>query len=396
VHGPDYEGDDRPWGAGHPDMTCQLCHGGPADNTFANMAEAHEGMYADPSAFGENGCTQCHDASFAENACDGCHSSAVDANRNSLHTRLWGYKKAIETRCGCTFEGGGFEAEFTAKCAGCHTTCGQCHISRPNSVGGGFPKIGSYSSHLFRGTPHMNEQCTACHGSRIGVDYRGELEGNVPDVHRSEGSMTCEACHTKEEIHGDPSHTEENHYDHRYEVANMPRCEDCHGSLESNSYHDAHVGVAGANLQCQVCHSQPYKNCTNCHNLVEDGKGEKFDIDPSVLQFKIGVNPRTDYRGEYDYVVVRHVPVDPDTYADWGLSLPNYLDEPTWKYSSPHNVIRNAPQSASCGTCHDSEYFLRETDLYEADGVTKLPDYDANLGVVIPDDKTGPKGRTED
>ena len=35
VHGPDYEGDDRPWPSNHPDMTCQLCHGGGADYTFA-------------------------------------------------------------------------------------------------------------------------------------------------------------------------------------------------------------------------------------------------------------------------------------------------------------------------------------------------------------------------
>ena len=55
----------------------------------------------------------------------------------------------------------------------------------------------------------------------------------------------------------------------------MPRCENCHGGV-SNSYHNAHVDGFASNLQCQVCHSQPYKNCTNCHNLASAEKGEVF------------------------------------------------------------------------------------------------------------------------
>jgi thiosulfate/3-mercaptopyruvate sulfurtransferase len=274
-------------------------------------------------------------------------------------------------------------------CGNCHTTCGQCHISRPNSVGGGFPKIGTYSSHRFRATPDMNEQCTACHGSRVGTDYKGELEGNLPDVHRTKG-YKCEDCHTKEEIHGDNQHTGE-HYQHRSEVATMPRCENCHAGV-TNTYHSAHVGVSGRNLQCQVCHSQPYKTCTNCHNL----DGSSYTIDPSRIQLKIAGNV-SPYRPEYDFVVVRHVPVASDTYENWGLSTPGYLDAPTWLYASPHNVLRWTPQTTvdagkACFTsCHDTPrtatgFLLRESDLYESDGVTKLPDYDANIGIVIRED----------
>jgi hypothetical protein len=41
--------------------------------------------------------------------------------------------------------------------------------------------------------------------------------------------------------------------------------------------------------------------------------------------------------------------------------------------------------SISChGTPETTEgIFLREIDLYEEDGVTRLPDYDANIGLVI-------------
>ena len=370
----------------HGVLGCQTCHGGPDDNTFETKVQAHEGVVRDPSADPEN-CLNCHATAQGDVA-------AVDEEGylNGLHLKLWGQKGAIEKRGNCTFEGSGYEDDFEAKCAGCHATCGQCHVSRPTSVGGGFPKIAGMflNSHTFAKTPNFTEQCTACHGSRIGIDYLGDIEGNTPDVHRA--SMKCEACHSATEIHGD-SQYDGDHYEHRYEVKTMPRCEDCHSALEANSYHNAHVDgfASDANLQCQVCHSQPYKNCNNCHNLVADEKADKYDIEPSYIQFKIAQNPRSDYRGEYDYVVVRHIPVDPGTYADWGLTLESeyYNSEPTWKYTSPHNILLQTPQTTvesgeGCSaSCHGSEYYLTESDLYGADGVTALPDYEANIGIVI-------------
>jgi hypothetical protein len=173
----------------------------------------------------------------------------------------------------------------------------------------------------------------------------------------------------------------------------MPRCERCHGNLEANAYHNMHVNPgSGRNLQCQVCHSQPYKNCTNCHNLTDEG----YDILPSVVQLKIGRNP-SPYRDEYDVCIVRHTPIDPGTFANWGLDLPDYLSKTTWQYASPHNILRSTPQTTvdagqSCyAACHGSAdgpdgYLLRESDLYEMDGTTPLVDYDANIGIVIPDD----------
>jgi hypothetical protein len=171
----------------------------------------------------------------------------------------------------------------------------------------------------------------------------------------------------------------------------MPRCEECHTITQGgdNNYHNRHVNGSAPNLQCQVCHAQPYKNCTNCHDLDSKMQGAKFNIDPSRVQFKIAKNP-SPYRPEYNYVVVRHTPIDPDTYADWGLTLPEYESKTTWQYSSPHNVRRWTPQTTlpegenRCGVmCHGTDNYLKETDLYEADGVTRLPDYDANIGIVI-------------
>jgi hypothetical protein len=338
------------------------------------MAEAHEGLVRDPSAIGR---------------CDACHAAVASAASHSLHSNLWGEIAAVEARGDITLKGSPYEGHFDNKCGSCHTTCGQCHISRPNSVGGGFPKIGSYYSHRFRKTPDMNEQCTACHGSRVGVDFKGELAGNQPDVHRTKG-YRCEFCHTMKEIHGDGQQSGD-HYNDRYEVKSMPRCEQCH-TIADNAYHQAHVNQPGRNLQCQVCHSQPYKTCTNCHNLGS----QEFAIDPSRIQFKIAKNPNP-HRAEYDFAVVRHVPIGTETYADWGLSVPGYLTMPTWSYASPHNILRWTPQTtvapgeACSESCHNSVdgptgYLLRASDLYESDGVTRLPDYDANVDFVIDED----------
>lgn len=420
VHGPQYSG------GLHHALSCQHCHGGQPDGTFTTMEEAHVGVIVDPSATGDSGCTACHDGSDAvgvlRSACDGCHTATVTNTANSLHTTQQGYFTAIEDRGGMFTQD--HEPWFEARCAECHTTCGQCHVARPKSVGGGFMMRGgiSLSSHRFYRTPDMTEQCTACHGTRVGDDFQGVLDGVEPDVHFTRGRR-CNYCHTAAELHGDGTQ-----YQHRYEVAAMPRCEDCHSGnvivdtgsgcsachlggdtieVPPASVHHAHhvaessdcahchrpdvPAVDMPNLQCQACHSQPYKNCSNCHNHTLDPGG--FSIDPSTIQFKLARNP-SPHRAEYDIAVVRHVAIAPATYANWGLSLPDFESKPTWLYSSPHNIRKNTAQTApvtseSCAySCHQSaSVLLRADDL----GDPGTPIYNANIGIVIPDEWPGKK-----
>lgn len=391
------------------------------------MEEAHEGMIVDPSATGESGCTACHDGTDAagelRSACDGCHEEIVTNTANSLHTTQQGYFTAIEQRGG-QYDGSA-EPYFEARCAGCHTTCSQCHITRPKSVGSGFMLKGgtTLSAHRFFRTPDLKEQCTACHGTRVGDDYQGVLTNN-PDVHYNQG-MNCTSCHTGSEVHGDGTS-----YGHRYEVAEMPRCENCHSVTVDPTGEDCllcHVNgvgvdpvevpalqlnhahhVAGSttacdhchrdgvpateipNAQCQVCHSQPYKNCSNCHDHTLEPGG--FEIDPSTIQLKIARNP-SPHRQEYDIAIVRRVGVGPETYANWGIDLPDYESKPTWLYSSPHNVRGSTAQTEpvdgeSCSySCHQSAtgpdgVLLRAADL----GEVGSPGYEANIGIVIPDE----------
>ena len=257
-----------------------------------------------------------------------------------------------------------YAAKYEGQCTKCHTTCGQCHISRPESVGGGF-----LNGHMFQTQPSTMNNCTACHGSRVGEEYLGQREGYKADVHWNPGGKQCVFCHDGAEMHASGTT-----YDKRYDVAEMPQCVNCHsGAATANDYHQTHWD----DLQCQVCHSQEYKNCYNCHAGI--GLEE-----PSTLGFKIGLNPLPSAARSWDYVVLRHVPVNPTTFDDWGLSLPDFDSLPTWKYASPHNIRLNTPQTDTTGTGNCYEACHGNSDLFL--DVSDLRDYEinANQNVIVP------------
>ncbi|MBU2689571.1 MAG: cytochrome c3 family protein [Candidatus Eisenbacteria bacterium] len=228
----------------------------------------------------------------------------------------------------------------------------------------------------------MINQCTACHGSRIGEEYRGKHRDQIPgykfDVHYGKnaqlGGKHCVNCHTGNEMHNGMG-------EERFAVSEMPRCEDCHGSVsEANVYHEEHWGE----LSCSVCHSQDYKNCNSCHPPTG------LDT-PSYLRFKIGKNPLPDSRS-YEYVTLRHIPIAKDSFTGWGFpDLPEFNVMPTWKYAVPHNIQRWTARTDTTGgvscsaVCHNSPatpegFFLRQVDL------NLLPDEAAaNAPYIVPD-----------
>ena len=309
----------------HGRYSCVECHGGKDSESV--MEEAHKGMVADPS-----------------DKCAVCHAVESQSYKESQHFNLTGYRKLIAVRAGVDELTPGLKAMFEQKCNTCHATCGQCHISRPHSAKKGFVR-----GHTFLSRPSMTENCIACHGSRIGEEFRGRHSGIPADVHYNRG-MQCVACHPAEELHGHGPQGE-----NRYEVERAPQCRDCHDIGEGNDYHAEH----GDKLSCQVCHSMTYKNCYSCHV----GKGLER---PSELGFKIGRNPIPSARRPYEYVVVRHIPIAPESYRDWEPGgLPNFSVLPTWKFATPHNIQKNTPQTADCtSSCHNNrEVFLTEEDL---------------------------------
>lgn len=340
----------------HGRIQCIACHGG--DATATEKQAAHVDLVALPG-------------DQPEVYCSSCHETASSNYAHSLHANLNGYFKRIENRLGYSIENDPVIMEhFNEECGKCHASCGQCHVQRPVSVNGGF-----VAGHEFRGTPSMKDNCTACHGSRVGAEYLGENESYRADVHWIPKAKRCEFCHNAREMHSSGIA-----FDYRYENTDRPKCEDCHGEqATANIYHNMHWSNENIpSLACQVCHSQDYKNCNACHT------GGAGITGSSYMSFRIAKNYLKSADRPYDYICVRHIPIAPDTYASWGIAdLPNFSAEPTWKYATPHNIQRwtartDTSGGKSCfGSCHASEYYLTAKDLFDYE-------VEANQNILMP------------
>lgn len=124
----------------------------------------------------------------------------------------------------------------------------------------------------------------------------------------------------------------------------------------------------------------------------------------SLMTFRAGLNPKYGIdSGAKKYAVLRHVPVDADvfTYTEEGTQAPGLIPTlgalPTWKYASPHTILRYTaitadpdgagPQTA-CGNCHSPSRFglFWLTDpMLDAQGWSDGNTFEvgANAGVVV-------------
>jgi len=195
------------------------------------------------------------------------------------------------------------------------------------------------------------------------------------DVHAAKYNMDCASCHEAEEMHADGAGLAG-----RYHLKEMVRCETCHIGLENGSVrdHEIHIGK----VQCQVCHSQSYVNCYSCHTGRDDEGLYYFKNEKEVEGMKIGLNyDKNAPDANYEYMLVRHIPVDPDLFAFYIKdALTNFDKVPNWKRTSPHNIQRKTWQNANCNNCHGKrDLFLDNSDLL---------DYEkkANQVVIVSDD----------
>ena len=324
----------------HSYINCTQCHGGESVDDFER---AHEGQV-----------TRVVDS---PEVCGDCHVDNGLPAFNSLHNTLQGYDTALYDRS-VPENHEAIEEMEAFHCNSCHATCGDCHVSQPQSVGGGL-----IDGHVFRQTPSMARNCTACHGSRIKNEYYGLNEDLPSDVH-FRARMDCMDCHTGDEMHG----MDMEDVNHRYDSVS-PTCESCHEDvIGDNAEFEMHMAHDVDILSCQVCHSTEYINCVNCHvEQTEDGQ-PFFTVEDNFLGFYIGFNPEPTDERPYYYSPVRHVPIDPDSFSFYGEDLlPNYDDRPTWVYATPHNIQRITPQAESCDACHETDdlYFLKRSDVAE-------------------------------
>jgi len=342
--------------------TCIQCHGGLSG--AETMEEAHTGVVVDPTK----------DQESVGKLCGACHTEIAAAQVKSLHFDSHGYDTIISQRLGDTPESHkAWETAEANHCSSCHTTCGQCHVSQPTGVGGGL-----VSGHQFKATQAFTRTCTGCHGSRVNAEYTGQNEGVPADVHWTKGGMPCFKCHTADALHGMTAETgASNEKTERYDSKPMPACADCHPDAISGKSDIQQHNVHGEKLACQVCHSVENKSCYGCHVQTTEEGAPFFKIEPAVMGFKIGLNPKKSEERPWNYVALRHAPIDPDNFAFYGKDvLANFDALPTWKYATPHNIQRNTPQNKSCDSCHgNAALFLNEKDL-------RPYEIEANKGVI--------------
>ncbi len=390
---------------------CTDCHGG-VDGT-ADRAAAHAGMQPIPGAA----------------SCAGCHAAVATLAAGSLHTTVGGYPAVLADR-GMSFAAGSTSLDrYEEQCTKCHVAnadgeaaCGHCHLSVPNTAGGGLLK-----GHRVQRRPDMANNCTACHGSRVKDEYYAQNQALLvrnraalpadsplqtatlqPDVHKGLG-LDCASCHAAGEMHGDGVSGSVD----RYGITGTPACTTCHTPSASVGLHTtAHLDA----MDCQVCHAQPYKSCFGCHTDLDASSNAFYKInedDPTraarqgtaatlpagdaLMEFRVGRNPRFGEAGQKEYSVLRHAPVDADVFRYTGANeqaglIPGLTSLPTWKHATPHTIARVTPIQSACANCHGASwarFWLTDpvTDAHGwvgADAARQQAEQDANAGVVQP------------
>jgi len=345
----------------HYAIGCTGCHNG-TDNT-ADKSLAHSGDFVrHPSVLAQEKCAECH-ATIVENFATSLHHGTGQKRKVTIRSGLSG-PEDFDQLPQHQIEG------YNANCATCHAGCGECHVVRPIAGGGGL-----ISGHAFNKTPNMLNVCVTCHTSRGGHAYLGVAPGTEPDVHLTQNQYTCLDCHSGNEMHSDGQAVEQ-----RYAYSKLPKCENCHTNLESkNIYHSVHI----SSFNCQVCHSQDYNNCGECHI---HGDGARI---PSYLDFKIAGNPIPDVKTEYDLTLVRRTLAAPDNWGVYGVEYANFDAFPTYNFTTPHNILRWTSRTAVANgkSCSDNCHIRNEGGIFVNKGLylwqEDLLDWEQNASADI-------------
>lgn len=335
----------------HGKMGCVACHGG--DKAATDKEAAHKNVVRDPTH-------------KPDQVCGACHANIVQTTATSLHTTQNGYWTYLKN-AGANVDDPKLKEAFNNHCADCHTTCAQCHISRPAYTGSGL-----LAGHTIKKVASLRDTCMACHGARVGDEYQGNYENIPGDVHWVKLGMPCVKCHSQAALHGDGQA--------RADMYDKPTtlCTNCHANIKTDNKIVQHTLHANT-VACQVCHSAgAYKNCANCH-VGKDDKGLSYrHLDPSWMDFKIGRNPNPTADNPFKFVLVRHVPTNADIFKFYGITLTKSNTMPSWQPTTPHNIQRKTPQNATCDSCHGNANLFLTADKVEPN------EREANKTVIVP------------
>jgi hypothetical protein len=173
------------------------------------------------------------------------------------------------------------------------------------------------------------DRCYGCHNRQTYErDAYPDSTANG-DVHRKLG-MTCIACHTKAELHGDDGVSYTSWMD---SGAVKVQCTDCHplDSLSVNTSHTLHAQSGKVN--CLACHTTSIVSCVNCHfeTLLVTGKNR------AMAKTK-----------NFELLVKRNGQVYPGTFMTFSYhGKSNYIIAPF----RSHLIQKNA---RTCADCHNN------------------------------------------
>ena len=343
-----------------PRRTCIQCHGG--EGGADDMAEAHEGVVVDP--------TETKERRQAVRRLPHRHRGRAGQEPALRFARLRHDRRPAAGRCARVARGLGKGQGQPLQLVP--------HDLRPvprqpaDQRGRRPDQRASVQGH-----PGLHPDLHRLPRLTVNAEYTGQNEGIPADVHWTKGGMACFKCHTGDALHG---MTGNGRAERRPNATTASRHRRAWTATRTRSPGKSEIqqhNVHGEKLACQVCHSVENKSCYSCHVQTNDEGTPFFKIEPSVMAFKIGLNPKKSEERPWNYVVLRHAPIDPDNFAFYGKDiLANFDALPTWKYATPHNIQRMTPQNKTCDSCHgNAELFLSEKDLqpYEVE---------ANKGVI--------------
>lgn len=316
----------------HGKIPCHLCHQGNPDS--ADPVTAHQGMLRDPSLDSETTCGQ-------------CHADISKSGKDSLHMNPSPLYQTLGKRCSAEQLTKLKESILDTQCLSCHQgSCGSCHVSRPDVIGGGLQK-----GHFFNKKPDFIYTCLPCHTSPTGNDFIGKQGSG--DIHYRKYNMNCTSCHGAKELHAAA-----NKDDTRYHFEAKIECIDCHEKVTNDSIPEH---VLHKNVSCAVCHAAPYQNCNSCHIGTDKDDIVYSQSSPSYKGLRIGLNPDKDGPR---FVLLREVAVQRDTFKDSIGKMRKYSALPAYKRASPHTIQKRTWQSADCNHCHgNKELFLTQDSM---------------------------------
>jgi len=151
--------------------------------------------------------------------------------------------------------------------------CPMCHSTTEKYPDGSAINAATYAPgcndchDLTKGTTVDEQTCINCHNRQ---SYERTAYPNV-DVHKNKG-MTCIACHTKAELHGDDGVA---YVSLKQAGAVKVKCEDCHANLSSSVSHTTHAGK----VDCAACHAVGVLTCAGCHfeTVIATGKNRAIN-----------------------------------------------------------------------------------------------------------------------